>query len=418
MTTGLIVLDTNVLLDLYRMNHRVRSDMLTVLESLRNRIWVPRQVVEEFWRNQQHDGLLGHHQDRATQAKDALSKACETMRQAVNRWANDVHLGQEAPIRGQLDEGLASLSRVIDEMSALIDRQAASDEVPDSADTNRDPVITRLESLLDGRVGPRMPEDQRDQAVLVAQTRATHKRPPGYRDFEKGKPPEEAAGDYLVWTQLLAEGRRRGVDVLFVTRDLKEDWWRKGPSGSPRQPRVELMDEMYEETAQRLFMLEPSSLMKQASRILSLEGRVDERSVRALEQLESVELGDGDQWSQESLEALVDLLLETADVQAQAILEAALNDGLISRERVYEIGGYDPSRMLRGFTRPVKTATRRLHDAGHETGDANELLVAVYDNGVMATGFRIPAYTVPILRLLAERVYSDADRMADEEGET
>jgi len=152
--------------------------------------------------------------------------------------------------------------------------------------------------------------------------------------------------------------------VLFVIRDLKEDWWRRGPSGAPRQPRVELVDEMYEETAQRLFMLKPSSLMKQASRILSLEGRVDERSVRALEQLERVELGEGDHWSQESLEALVDLLLETADVQAQATLEAALNGGLISRERVYEIDGHDPSRMLRAFTRPVKTATRRLHDAG------------------------------------------------------
>ncbi len=48
---GLIALDTNVLLDLYRMNARVRKDMMTVLHTLKDRIWIPQQVIVEFWRN-------------------------------------------------------------------------------------------------------------------------------------------------------------------------------------------------------------------------------------------------------------------------------------------------------------------------------------------------------------------------------
>src|SRR5690242_11422468 len=40
-----------------------------------------------------------------------------------------------------------------------------------------------------------------------------------------------AAGDYLVWTQVLREARQRQCDVLLVTGDVKEDWWRRTPHG-------------------------------------------------------------------------------------------------------------------------------------------------------------------------------------------
>ncbi|MER7904023.1 PIN-like domain-containing protein [Streptomyces sp. NPDC095614] len=43
------------------MNRQVREDMLTVLEALGDRLWVPHQVLVEFWRNQQQPGVLGHH---------------------------------------------------------------------------------------------------------------------------------------------------------------------------------------------------------------------------------------------------------------------------------------------------------------------------------------------------------------------
>ncbi|MFF3358849.1 PIN-like domain-containing protein [Streptomyces sp. NPDC002917] len=415
MRSGLIVLDTNVLLDLYRMNHRVRADMLTVLDSLQDRLWIPHQVVEEFWRNQQQDGLLGHHEDRASQAKQTLAKARENIRQAINRWAKEVHLSDDAPIRRKLEEGSVGLGSAIEVLSGLIDEQASSDEVPGSADTNRDPVIQGLESLLQGRIGAPMSDADRHAAIATAKSRAAIKQPPGFRDFEEGKPDPAAAGDYLVWVQLMEEAKRRGIDALFVTRDLKEDWWRSSMKGMPRQPRVELVHEMRAITGHQLFMMEPSNLMKQARSLFDLESRVDQQSVTALEQLETTESAGGERWDEASLEALIDLLLETAVVQAQTILDAALNDGFVSRETVYDLGGYDASRMLRGFTRPVKTAARRLQDDGVSTGDPSELLKAVYDNGVVATGFRIPQYTVPILKLLAERVYreSDLDRDAD-----
>ncbi|MBW8699777.1 hypothetical protein MBT84_09245 [Streptomyces sp. MBT84] len=191
---GLVVLDTNVLLDLYRMNLRVRTDMLTVLDSLRDRLWVPHQVLVEFWRNQQQDKLLGHHQDRASAANAALAKAEESVRQAIARWAKEVHLGDDAPVRAELDEQTTIMSKALAALASQISQQAENDEVPGSPDTNKDPVIRGLADLLDGRVGAPMSAEEFAQAVEEAAKRAARqilrvtgtlrtakrrKRPPG-----------------------------------------------------------------------------------------------------------------------------------------------------------------------------------------------------------------------------------------------
>ncbi|NEB93188.1 DUF4935 domain-containing protein [Streptomyces bauhiniae] len=52
-TSGLVVLDTNVLLNLYRSNESTRRDTLAALARLRERLWIPHQVLAEFWRNRE-----------------------------------------------------------------------------------------------------------------------------------------------------------------------------------------------------------------------------------------------------------------------------------------------------------------------------------------------------------------------------
>ena len=51
---ALIVLDANVLLDLYRLPTVASSDLLSVLDGVSERIWLPHQVAAEF-----HRGRIG-----------------------------------------------------------------------------------------------------------------------------------------------------------------------------------------------------------------------------------------------------------------------------------------------------------------------------------------------------------------------
>jgi hypothetical protein len=63
--------------------------------------------------------------------------------------------------------------------------------------------------------------------------------------------------------------------------------------------------------------------------------------------------------------------------------------GSVSRDEVYEIGKYDESRMLRGFTRPANRIVNWMRARGVVPASAVDLLKPVYE-GVQAVGFSVP----------------------------
>ena len=102
-------------------------------------------------------------------------------------------------------------------------------------------------------------------------------------------------------------------------------------------------------------------------------------------------------WSKELLgEVFVMLAAEGAEVQLNVIHHAHNNGGEVSREEVYDIGGYPRDRQLKGFTRPCNRVTQKLRDAGKLPEDEEvELLTPIYSKTARgysrALGFRIPS---------------------------
>lgn len=70
--SALVVVDANVLLNLYRYSESTRNDLLEVLRSLGKRLWIPHQVMREFWRNRL--SVLGSRGAGTEQALTALSR--------------------------------------------------------------------------------------------------------------------------------------------------------------------------------------------------------------------------------------------------------------------------------------------------------------------------------------------------------
>jgi hypothetical protein len=98
-------------------------------------------------------------------------------------------------------------------------------------------------------------------AVSEGLRRVAAREPPGYMD--KKKDDEGPAGDYLVWEQTVCEAESRRCDVLIVTGDVKEDWWRI-EEGERRGPRIELVEEMRRRSGARLFIFHPTRLLSVA----------------------------------------------------------------------------------------------------------------------------------------------------------
>lgn len=235
LSKGMVVPDANVLLNLYRYTNDARDNLLTVLERLSDRLWIPHQVLEEFWRNR--ESVLRDPRDTEKTSREMR----DSRTQAVARfraWANRVSLpGDSAdPLVAALEQGFDAALRTIE---AYSDSGAAES----ARDTNKDPVLRRLEPIFTGRVGAPMTSTQYERAVAEALRRIETREPPGYLD--KKKEDDYAAGDFLVWEQVLCEAADRNCDVLFVTGDVKEDWWRRS-SGESRGPRLELVREMHD----------------------------------------------------------------------------------------------------------------------------------------------------------------------------
>jgi hypothetical protein len=224
--------------------------------------------------------------------------------------------------------------------------------------------------------------------------------------MDKAKDDDSAAGDYIVWEQVLLEASARKVDVLFVTGDVKEDWWRE-EAGERRGPRLELAQELRDRADVRLFMLRPSSLLEHARKHLGLE--VAPESVQEVERVDQFLSQTQDSstggWSVAAISALLKQLHSEAPVQAAAIRQAARQGGFVSRDQVYELGGYSEERSLRGFTRPVNRIIQEFRSIGIVDDGAVDVLVTRYEGGVLATGFVVHDSLIPLLSPCATELH-------------
>jgi hypothetical protein len=269
---GLVVPDTNVLLNLYRYNEQTRSDLLAILGKL-SHLWVPHQVMAEFWRNR--ESVLQDPRDTAVNVRQLTTQRDQTA-STIRAWANRVSLPKNRAAK-LLKTLTDAFDGAISAVSDLADKQSTDF----ARDTNNDPVLAQLEPILQGRVGAPLGQDDYERAVKEAKARAESKRPPGYKDA--GKTDGNAAGDYLVWCQILREARTVKRDVLLITGDVKEDWWRR-EQGEARGPRPELAQELRETASARLLMLRPESLLLRAGPALQIE--VHDQSVQDAERVD------------------------------------------------------------------------------------------------------------------------------------
>ncbi|MBB4712722.1 putative nucleic acid-binding protein [Streptomyces luteogriseus] len=279
-SSAIIVLDTNVLINLYRSNERTRRDTFAVLNQVQERIWIPHQVLSEFWRNRDLPSIRGHHKSKAREACSALDKVSRSTRDALDRWLKDVHLANDNEVSQYVKNSTNAISKIMAEVKQFIEGQATKDALEGTSSTLTDPVLQKLEQILQGRIGDPFSPDEYDALVSEAARRADEKIPPGYKDFESDKTSEQASGDYLIWEQILAEAERCKREVLLVTGDVKEDWWVSGNGQGAARPRTELRVELRKRAGVELYMLTPSQLLAEADRVFGL--KVDERSVSDL----------------------------------------------------------------------------------------------------------------------------------------
>ena len=248
---GLIVLDTNALLNFYRYSDSTRSDFLSLLTSLTDRLWLPHQVGLEFHRNRLE--VIDQQEQAFESIESALSKAQSLVEKELNGFRSHQSLNRQG-IATTLETGLSRVKDTISESRRLFDESPIVDDGVDS-------VLVALTDLFDSRVGTGFSTDELSDIYAEGAERYEKSIPPGFKD--KAKPEPERYGDLVLWREVLAKGRTLKLPVIFVTDDSKDDWWQNF-KGRTMGPRVELIEEFYEATDQRIHFYTPERFLQYA----------------------------------------------------------------------------------------------------------------------------------------------------------
>lgn len=240
---GVISLDTNVLLGLYRMPAASRQEIFELLSNVRERLWIPYHVLVEFHRNR-----LDTMRDEFAAAKQ-LGKDARIAYDAFKAVVSNQRV-QERACWTDLSAMLAEMNAKADELIRVTKSESQHYISPNAPDS----VLAFVEELLNGRTGSRPAgQEQVARAESEARDRYLVKMGPGFSDQEKagdlymfdGLTYDRQYGDYMVWQELLERCAAKKVPrLLLVTSDVKVDWWLDSRSISGKRPQPELVMEM------------------------------------------------------------------------------------------------------------------------------------------------------------------------------
>lgn len=407
---GIVSLDTNVLLDLYRYGEKARSEFFAILESFAPTLWIPHQVAKEFWRNRvQVIAEVGS----AAQVPD-LKKSKNIAINALSSW------GGRARAEEETQRSIALLETAYRDVAETLASVTGLDTGSIGLDTNVDPVLARLEPLALGHVGDAPTDNELASLITEGAARFEVLRPPGYMDGQKHGQTEQGTGDFLLWHQLMGHAQRLQREVVLISRDEKEDWWQLDSSRRLTGPRVELVQEMLEQAGVRFHLLHPERLLRVAPALLGVAIDADTiEDVTRVSQSTDVDRAVIPGWTPSTVSHLLAQLRAVGgQVQASVIEAAAASGGWISREQVFDLGGYDEARHLKGFTRPVRSVVEDMVESGLLSETAEMPLVPTYPGPGKADGFEVPDGVVEAVapsgqqltwQAAAERVMASSD---------
>lgn len=248
---AVIVLDTNILLNLYRYSEETRDDILSVMEKLKGRLWMPYQVGLEYFNNR-----INTFTSIADMHKSFKKKLADGRTNMLNIFNNPdtsrhPHINKEE-LGKVYDE---AVKQVVD----YIDKQ--TDRLHDYS--TDDIILNKLLAIYDGRVGEDFTTEELFNIYEEGEIRYAGFLPPGFMDEKekRGKGLRHLFGDLIIWKEILRYSKENHIDIIFVTEDAKEDWWDKKEGN--RTPLKELIREFRKETVgQSILMYQQKGFLK------------------------------------------------------------------------------------------------------------------------------------------------------------
>jgi len=255
---GLIVLDTNVLLNIYRYSDETRKEFFKILKhsKIKKRLWIPYQVAHEF------------HKNRATvivEQKEPHQKVSSIVNKNFTNLIDEIKKTNIHKHHPFLD--ISSVVNTIEESRKTIIEGLNTNEKKHPVLISSDGYLKEIQEIFNSKYGVKPEEGTLVELIKEGKKRYDNKIPPGYMDASKEG--NDKYGDYFLWLQILDKAKSEKKDVVFVTDDDKEDWWQR-IKGMTIGARPELRKEFSEKTDQKFIIYNSASFFKYAQKIANI----------------------------------------------------------------------------------------------------------------------------------------------------
>lgn len=268
-----VVIDTNVLLDLYRYSALTADNILRNFAFVIDNIWIPNQVWKEFNDNREkvRNEAFNKYKDVQSDINRIIDKA---KREFTSKFS---HYGKlQFPRINKLKE---TVEDRLNELSSEVNR--FSHEIKDEIEANTKllredlPLVLIQEMGKRGKVGEPFSIEKILQLYKEGEQRYKYCIPPGYMDIVKDKEDDTKTkkfGDLFFWKQILKEASELDKPFILVTNETKPDWWLLENDKTIKAPRNELIQE-FNDVAKRkgeFIMLSLGEFIKNISPITKI----------------------------------------------------------------------------------------------------------------------------------------------------
>jgi predicted nucleic acid-binding protein len=343
---AIFVFDTNVLLDLYRASQTTVDDFLNLIEQIKDRIWLPYQVANEFL--ERREEIIESEAASFQKALKELEKwkSEQTNFNSLRGYLSQVGRIVSSEVEFLFDEQnnfIDSLNEVEKKFREKIEEVAHSHS---QLDVNKDKILERLLSLFDSKVGNAYDESTLQKLYEEGNKRYQQSIPPGYKDA--GKNGERQYGDFIVWKQILDFAKKESHPIIFITGEKKEDWWNR-KDGKILSPRVELRREFLDFTKQLFWIYQTKHFLEMARERLMIE--INQQSIEetdaiaeanAFEEQALAEEESEDFW--EAIHRLTTPIVPNEDIRRGILGDQSVNEAIRINETIRKAILGDPSR--------------------------------------------------------------------------
>ena len=237
-----IILDTNILLYLYKCSFNASQNIVELFSKVKEKVVIPSRVYKEY---------LVHKDEEQAKIDRKYDSFTRDLKKQVNELKNKINGSisesrkYEFPNCDSLETGIGTfLNKIITAISTYENSLSSEKQ-------NKSVQIANVEQILhywssQGKIKSEPTIVQLMEYVKEGEFRFRYKMPPGYKDEEeKDKEAKKDSkkdnfegrirkyGDLFVWKEIIDIGKEReGKVIVFLTNDIKEDWWLLPPMPS------------------------------------------------------------------------------------------------------------------------------------------------------------------------------------------